>query len=80
VDELYQAKNITSEMKDSIEEVVNSLSNWSVGTSPTGPWGISWPLLIVCPLLTILIIGYGIPASYTRNIGLLILGKSKLST
>jgi hypothetical protein len=72
--ELHDAKSIIVEVKENAEKIAGGVSSWALGILPTGPWGISWPLLLLCPTLTVALVGYGIPASYTRNLGLLITG------
>jgi hypothetical protein len=76
-EELQDVKKITSEVKADAEKTAQWISNWALDMIPAGPWGISWPLLVVTPIMTVALVGFGIPASYTRNIGLAIIGKSK---
>jgi hypothetical protein len=76
-EELQDVKKITSEVKADAEKTAGWISYWALDMLPSGPWGISWPLLVVTPAVTVVLVGYGIPASYTRNIGLAITGRSK---
>ncbi len=71
-------KRIASEVKADVESTARWISKWAVDMLPAGPWGISWPLLVVTPFMTVVLVGYGIPASYTRNIGLAITGTSEV--
>jgi len=75
--ELQDVKKITLEVKADAEKTARWISSWALGMLPAGPWGISWPLLVVTPVMTVVLVGYGMPASYTRNIGLAIIGRSK---
>jgi hypothetical protein len=76
-EELQEVKKTTLEVKADAEKTARWISNWALDMLPVGPWGISWPLLVVTPILNVVLVGYGIPASYTRNIGLAIIGKSE---
>jgi hypothetical protein len=76
-EELQDVKKITSEVKVDAEKTAKWISSWALDILPSGPWGISWPLLVVTPIMTVVLVGYGIPASYTRNIGLGITGRSE---
>jgi hypothetical protein len=77
-EQLQDVKKITSEVKADAERTARWFSDWALGMLPAGPWGISWPLLVVAPVMTVGLVGYGIPASYTRNIGLTVVGRSEL--
>jgi hypothetical protein len=76
-EELQDVKKITSEVKADAERTARWISKWALDMLPPGPGGISWPLLVVTPVMTVVLVGYGIPASYTRNIGLAIIGRSE---
>jgi hypothetical protein len=76
-EELQDVKKITSEVKADAEKTARWISNWALDMLPAGPWGISWPLLILTPVMTVVLVGYGIPASYTRNIILAVIGGSE---
>jgi hypothetical protein len=72
--ELHHTREIISEVKDSAEKTAQWISNWAVSMLPDGPGGISWPLFFLLPMMTVILVGYGIPASYARNIGLAMTG------
>lgn len=76
-EELQDVKRITSEVKADAERTARWFSNWAFDILSAGPWGISWMLLVTTPIMTVVLVGYGIPASYTKNIGLTVVGKSE---
>jgi hypothetical protein len=76
-EELKDVKKITSEVKANAERTARWFTDWALRMLPAGPWGISWPLLVLAPVTTVVLVGYGIPASYTRNIALAIIGRSE---
>lgn len=78
-EELQNVKKITSEVKADAERTALWFSNLALDMLPAGPWGISWPLLVLAPLVTVVLVGYGIPASYTRNISLIVVGRSVIA-
>jgi hypothetical protein len=74
-EELQYIREMTFEVKADAKRARQWFLNWTFNMLPAGPWGISWLLLLVTPVMTVVLVGYGIPASYTKNIGLALIGR-----
>jgi hypothetical protein len=69
---MEQVKQATLNLVDLAEEATISFSNASGGLlSPNGPLGVNWLLMVIVPLMTVTLGGYGLPASVLRNLALM---------
>lgn len=72
---LKQAKNITNEILDALEETATAaltVNESMFKTATTKSW---WPFL-VCPSAALVLGSYGMPPSMLRNFGLLAFGEA----
>ncbi|XXG96138.1 hypothetical protein Hte_002417 [Hypoxylon texense] len=72
---LHQARNITNEIRDTLEDTVTSanyIGDSFFKQSSTSSW---WPY-VWCPAASLVLGSYGLPPSAVRNLALLALGKS----
>jgi hypothetical protein len=67
---LERVKEIASELKDSVEQASNSAS-YSTGASVL----LQMATFILCPAFAVVLGSWGLPPSFTRNIGLSVAGK-----
>jgi hypothetical protein len=71
---LHQARNMTSEILDTLEDTAASAASvgdaFSRQTSSTFWWPYIW-----CPAVSLVMGSYGLPPSALRNLGLVALGK-----
>jgi hypothetical protein len=72
---MEQAKRATLDLVDIAEEAAISLSSASSLVTPNGPFGINWFLMVLAPLMTVTLGGYGLPASVLRNLALMGCGR-----
>jgi hypothetical protein len=73
---MEQVKQATLNLADLAKEATISFSSASGSLlSPNGPLGINWLLMVIIPLMTVTLGGYGLPASVLRNLALMGCGK-----
>jgi hypothetical protein len=73
--DLLNANGVIQALVGHAEEVVNSFSAWTFGIHSNSTSRKTWLLFIICPLLSVFVIGHGIPATYTRNVALVLVGE-----
>lgn len=74
-DRLHEARNLTEDILDSLEETAASatyVGSSVLKQSSTSSW---WPY-IWCPAASLVLGSYGLPPSATRNLALVALGRS----